>query len=142
METATASKILQALANGVDPHTGNAFPAGSPYQHPDTVRALFCALRVLEAPAAPAVPAAPAAPRSRAAQGAPENAGKPWSDAEDQALASGFDAGTQINDLAVAHKRSRVAIEARLAKLGKITLPPNSPVLKRQSGANAQPAQH
>lgn len=41
-------EILRALANGIDPHTGEEFPAESPYQHPQTVRALFTALRALE----------------------------------------------------------------------------------------------
>jgi hypothetical protein len=119
MEGPTALKIIQSLAAGIDPQTGEAFAPGSAYQQPETIRALFLAARALEAQ--------PAAKSN----GAHENAGKPWSDDEDQALASEFDAGTGIADLADAHKRSRVAIEARLAKLGKITLPANSPVLKR-----------
>ena len=60
MEKAAALKILQQLADGTDPHTGKAFGADSPYQHPDTVRALFVALRALDAPAA-----APAAGKQR-----------------------------------------------------------------------------
>ena len=142
MENQAALKIIQSLANGNDPQTGNAFPAGSPYQHPDTVRALFCAARSLEGAQHEAVTPGASAPKPRPTPGAPENAGKPWSEAEDTALAAEFDAGTQMIDLAAAHKRSRVAIEARLAKLGKITLPANSPVLRRQAGASAQTAQH
>ena len=33
-------EILTALSDGVDPSTGELFPDGSPYQHPDKVRAL------------------------------------------------------------------------------------------------------
>ena len=47
MQKAAALKILQQLADGIDPHTGQIFGADSPYQHPDTVRALFLALREL-----------------------------------------------------------------------------------------------
>ena len=121
MEKAAALKILQQLADGTDPHTGKAFGADSPYQHPDTVRALFVALRALDAPVA-----APAAGKQRAAaESAPSNSGKPWSDDEDKALAAAFDAGKQILELATAHQRSRFAIEVRLAKLGKIEQPAN-----------------
>ena len=49
MEKQAALNIIQQLANGIDPHTGEVFRADSPYQHPDTVRALFIAARALEA---------------------------------------------------------------------------------------------
>jgi len=139
MEKAAALKILQHLADGTDPHTGKAFGADSPYQHPDTVRALFVALRALDAPAA-----APAAGKQRAAaaESAPSNSGKPWSDDEDKALAAAFDAGKQILELATAHQRSRFAIEVRLAKLGKIEQPANMRGRKVASDTAAYSAQH
>ena len=134
MEKTAALKILQQLADGTDPHTGKAFSAGSPYQHPDTVRALFVALRALDALVAldapldaPATSAPPAGKQRAAATAgnAPSNSGKPWSDDEDQVLAAAFDAGKKILELATVHCRSRFAIEARLAKLGKIEPPAN-----------------
>ena len=138
MEKAAALKILQQLADGTDPHTGKAFGADSPYQHPDTVRALFVALRALDAPVA-----APAAGKQRAAaESAPSNSGKPWSDDEDKALAAAFDAGKQILELATAHQRSRFAIEVRLAKLGKIEQPANMRGRKVASDTATYSAQH
>ena len=139
MEKAAALKILQQLADGTDPHTGKVFGADSPYQHPDTVRALFVALRALDAPAA-----APAAGKQRAAaaESAPSNSGKPWSDDEDKALAAAFDAGKQILELATAHQRSRFAIEVRLAKLGKIEQPANMRGRKVASDTATYSAQH
>jgi len=139
MEKAAALKILQQLADGTDPHTGKAFGADSPYQHPDTVRALFVALRALDAPAA-----APTAGKQRAAaaESAPSNSGKPWSDDEDKALAAAFDAGKQILELATAHQRSRFAIEVRLAKLGKIEQPANMRGRKVASDTATYSAQH
>ena len=122
MEKADALKIIQRLADGIDPHTGQVFGADSPYQHPDTVRALFVALRALDAPPAQA----PSKQRATATgENAPSNSGKPWSDDEDKALAAAFDAGRKILELATAHQRSRFAIEVRLAKLGKIEPPAN-----------------
>jgi hypothetical protein len=135
MEKATALKIIQQLANGIDPHSGEVFRADSPYQHPDTVRALFTAVRALEAQSAPRQ-------RAASAGNAPQNAGKPWSSDEDQALASAFDAGKQVPDLATQHQRSRFAIEARLAKLGKIEPPANLRGFKAASTTAAYAPQH
>jgi hypothetical protein len=115
------------------------FAADSPYQHPDTVRALFVALRALDAP-----PAQTASKQRAAATGenAPSNSGKPWSDDEDKALAAAFDAGKQILELATAHQRSRFAIEVRLAKLGKIEQPANMRGRKVASDTATYSAQH
>src|SRR4030095_15086019 len=63
MEKEYTLKILNALANGIHPATGEQFGADSPYQHPDTVRALFEAMRAVESAAASAP--APAAERLR-----------------------------------------------------------------------------
>jgi hypothetical protein len=116
MERDKALGILKALADGIDPATGEQFPTGSPYQYPDTVRALYQAIHALEGPAQP---------RERNAQqkNQPENAGRPWSDEEDGRLAKAFDSGKTILQLAEEHKRSRIAIEARLVKLEKIPAP-------------------
>ena len=46
MEREQTLRILNALASGVHPGTGEQFSADSPYQHPDTVRALFDAGRL------------------------------------------------------------------------------------------------
>ena len=126
MDKIAALQIIQQLANGTDPHTGEVFRADSPYQHPDTVRALFFALRELNGQ--PGL-------RQRTAgnESAPQNAGKPWGANEDKALAAAFDAGTQIPELATQHQRSRFAIEARLAKLGKIAPPANMRVHRAEA---------
>ena len=114
MEKEQTLRILNALANGVHPATGEKFAADGPYQHPDTVRALFEAMRAVEGGGAPA-PAPerkPAFPQS--------GSGSRWSAEEEQRLASAFDAGRTVDELARAHNRSRAAIEARLVRLGKM----------------------
>jgi hypothetical protein len=121
MEHEQALAILKALAEGVDPVTGARFAADTPWQHADTVRALHRAVAALEASATAAPPAAPAEAR-RPATGR-GNAGKPWSKEEDEKLVAGFDAGQTVEALAVAHSRSRFAIEARLARFGKMPMP-------------------
>ena len=44
MEPERAIEIVQILADGVDPYSGERFPSSSPYQQADTVRALHLAL--------------------------------------------------------------------------------------------------
>ena len=48
MERHTAATILRALADGRDPYTGSRLADGA-HHHPDTVRALYCAIAALEA---------------------------------------------------------------------------------------------
>lgn len=112
MEMQTAVHIIGTLAQGIDPHTGERLPPDSPYQHPDTVRALFQAIQALSG--------MPAGRSRQSTAGIPENAGKPWNDEEDKLLAGAFDAGKPIPELAREHRRTRAAIQARLVRLGKI----------------------
>ena len=116
MEREQALRILNALASGVHPATGEKFAADSPYQHPDTVRALFEAMRAVEGGGAqtptPALERKPALPQS--------GSGSRWSGEEEQRLASAFDSGRTVDELARAHQRSRAAIEARLVRLGRL----------------------
>jgi hypothetical protein len=112
MEIKRAIEIIRALADGVDPHTGELFAADSPYQNPETVRALFEALKGLEVLNS----------RSKRTQSLPQNAGKPWTKEEDQLLVSRFESGTTVKDLSVQHARTQGAIQSRLIKLGKLTI--------------------
>lgn len=43
MEAANALVIIRALADGVDPQTGKVLSDDGPFQHPQTVRALYAA---------------------------------------------------------------------------------------------------
>lgn len=118
MEREQALRILNALANGVHPATGEKFAADSPYQHPETVRALFEAMRAVEGGTAPV--AAPAPGPARRPAPPQTGSGSRWSPEEEQRLASAFDAGRTVDELARAHSRSRAGIEARLVRLGKM----------------------
>ncbi|MGW8183521.1 MAG: hypothetical protein ACWGMT_06150 [Burkholderiales bacterium] len=114
MEREQALNILSALANGVHPATGERFGADSPYQHPDTVRALYASINALQAlhTAAPV--------REHKSGAAPSNRGTPWTREEEERLASAFDAGKSVEEIVRSHNRSRAAIEARLVKLGRL----------------------
>ena len=135
MEQDRALSILKALADGVDPVTGEQFSASSPYQHPDIIRALFWAVHTLSAPVRAQKQAA-----SRPEGAAATNAGKPWSEEEDAHLGKAFDACKPIEQLAEEHKRSRWAIEARLVKLGKISEPSAGMRFPLKKNAAAQPS--
>ncbi len=133
MERDTALGILKALADGIDPSTGEQFPADSPYQNSDTVRALYYAVQTLENPAR-------TGERSATQKNQPENAGRPWSDEEEARLGQAFESGKTVLDLAQEHKRSRIAIEARLVKLGKIPAPQSGTMrypIKGRSGTTS-----
>lgn len=113
MDREQTLRILNALANGVHPATGEKFAADGPYQHPDTVRALFEAMRAVEDGAPPpGTERKPAFPQS--------GSGSRWSTEEEERLAGAFDSGRSVDELARAHNRSRAAIEARLVRLGKL----------------------
>ena len=118
MEKEQTLRVLNALANGIHPATGEKFAADSPYQHPDTVRALFEALRAVEGAHTPAPAAAPAPERRPALP--QSGSGSRWTGEEEERLAAAFDAGRTVDELARAHSRSRAAIEARLVRLGKM----------------------
>ena len=115
MDTSRALEIVRALGDGVHPFTGETFPMGSPYQHPEVVRALFKAVYALQV----------LRQREKRQVGVPEHAGKAWSKEEDAELLAAVDAGVTLSDLAERHKRTSAAIQARLLKLGKEQLPPS-----------------
>jgi len=121
METRDALLVIQSLADGVNPHTGELFSEDSPYQHPQVVRALFIAVGALQR----------FEDRQRREQHLPEHAGKPWDDAEDKQLSGSFDAGVTVTQLAQQHKRTEGAIQLRLEKLGKV--PPSRPARFKRS---------
>lgn len=110
-----ALPILRALADGIDSHTGEVFPVGSAYQHPDTVRALLAAVAALESAGAAAAKESQQPPL-------PPQAGKSWSAEEDAHLREAFAAGSTVPALAESHARSRGAIRSRLMRLGLMTV--------------------
>ncbi len=112
---------LRAWADGVDPLTGESLPSEHPAQRADTIRTLYAAVALLETDGARTAPIARAEIAGRAQQ--PRNAGRPWSQDDDLALVTAFDAGAAVASLAAAMERTRGAIKARLVRLGKIEAP-------------------
>lgn len=119
MDEARAHTIVSALANGVNPLTGELFAVDSPYQSADVIRALYCAVRALDASARR---------RTRGQGAASSNAGKPWSEDEDSQLLAAFDDGLQLAELAQAHGRTRGGIQARLVRHGRLAPQGDRPI--------------
>lgn len=113
MDKSQSIHILKQLANGIDPNTGEMLPEHNPCQHPQTVRALFYAIMVLEKTKETATRHLSVDPRLA-------NAGKAWDKVEDDQLIEEFDSGMSVRVLAEVHKRTITAIESRLVKLGKV----------------------
>ncbi len=110
MQNAEALRIIRALADGVDPETGEVFEGESPFQNPQILRALFAAACELES-------RVKAESRSR---WLPENAGSAWSQQEDEELSRELQGGAGIPDLARKRQRTQGSISARPERLGKI----------------------
>jgi hypothetical protein len=112
-ETKTAA-ILSALANGVNPLTGEIFSADSPYQHADVVRALYAAVERFKQPEQ-------SKPKVRSRAEGLANVGKPWTDEEDRRLLTEFDRGRRPNEIAQDLGRTLAGIEARLERHGRLS---------------------
>ena len=112
MDDNKALAIVSALANGVNPQTGEMFEVDSPYQSADVIRALYVAVRALELSSRSKV-------RSNRAR-MPANAGKPWTEQEDRELLEKFDSGLTVAQLGQAHDRTLAGIQARLERHGRL----------------------
>ena len=113
MEFDRVKEIIQALADGVDPYTGEHLPVDSPYQRTDTARALYAILESAEAGKKSKNPADPSKP----------HAGGKWTPEEEQRLRDAFSVKKPIAEVAADHGRTPGAITARLLKLGLIEQP-------------------
>lgn len=117
MELQSARQIIDTLAQGIHPVTGEAMPEDSPYNAPPVIRALFAVSQALDKEG----PSAQKPQRQRSAP--PVNAGKPWSPEDDATVLAGFDRGDDPKVLADSLGRTRFGIEQRLIKLGKVVVP-------------------
>ena len=113
MELQIARQIIDTLAQGIHPVTGEAMPEDSPYNAPPVIRALHAVARALDT----------GEPPERARRTQPPNAGKAWTGQEDAALATAFDAGIALKQVAQELGRTQFAVEQRLVKLGKVAAP-------------------
>ena len=102
MDIIRARKILRALAEGVDPTTGDVLLGESIYNQPEVIRALYTVLEVTD-------------PKH---QDPLRNAGKPWTKAEENVLREEYAGNMKIREIAMEHGRIYGAIESRLEHIG------------------------
>jgi hypothetical protein len=108
MDVAAAKATLKCLVEGVDPVTGYPIPKSLVLHHAVVIRALLCALAVLEADAA----------RTRRRARLPRNTGRPWRQADDAHVIAAFRNGEPLQQIAANHQRSLASVESRLERLG------------------------
>lgn len=105
MNLERAKELLTALADGVNPLSGELLADEDSCNQLEIVRALNIVLRTLDTQ--------PGKPTT-------EKAGTPWSRSDEDLLCELFDAGCAKKEICDRLGRSSVAIAARLVKLGKI----------------------
>ena len=106
MEINRAKEIVSALAEGIDPTTGELLPEDSIYNKGDIVRALYAVLSALDA--------------KKPKRKLPKNAGKAWSKEDDDLLIDLYRSGASKKDICNTFKRTITGIAARLVRLGEI----------------------
>jgi hypothetical protein len=111
MREQRARQILQSLIQGVNPFDGEELPDGSILQQADVLRALLAGVSALEEGEA----------RAERRSQMPENMGRPWNAAEQEQLMTAFNEGEPLSEIALRHRRTLRAIEARLEKFGVIS---------------------
>jgi hypothetical protein len=107
-----AKQVLQSLIQGVDPHNGNELASDTILNRVDVVRSLLASIQAIEIVAA----------RDMRRALLPAAVGKEWTEAEEQQLREEFSQKISILEIADIHKRTVRAIEARLHRLGLMTL--------------------
>lgn len=105
MDVQYAKQLLEGLADGMNPLTGEVLPKDDACNEPNIIRALHTILRELD---------------RKTSKRTPENAGKPWTKEDDAELCRLFDNGSSVSELSHAFNRTRGAIASRLERLGKI----------------------
>ncbi|BDU40377.1 conserved hypothetical protein [Vibrio nigripulchritudo MADA3029] len=116
-------EIVEALANGINPQTGEVLPSESPYNSPDVIRALFYTLDFVKNPPKKATKVKKSLEQKQednVANGLPKNAGLPWSQEQRDDLRTQFISGVGITVLAENHGRTNGAITSELKKQGLI----------------------
>ena len=104
MDISQAREIIEALANGIDPITGEVFERSHYFNEPDIIRALHVAKEQL-------IKVEKMSPHKY-----PENAGKPWTTEDDEKLKALCAEGKTLKEISAYFKRTRGAIQSRINK--------------------------
>ena len=103
MDIVMAKEIVQAIADGVDPATGELLPSESVFHSPNVIRALYTLIANVpnDGPKDPL-----------------RNMGKPWTKIEEDKLCDELLSKQKISIIAKEHGRSASAIRSHMKHLG------------------------
>lgn len=121
MELYKAVQMIESVANGINPESGEAFPTDAPYNSPGIIRALFtCTQHIGHSP-----PKNKKTVEEKQAEnkgkGLPLNAGLPWTKEMKAELANLYKDGETPANLAQKLERTQYAILLELKKQGLIS---------------------
>ena len=106
MDINKAKEIVSALAEGIDPTTGEVLPDSSVCNKGEVVRALYTVLNCLDT--------------ARPKKNLPANAGKPWTKEDETVLINLYRLEASKMDICNTLQRTENGIAARLVHLGVI----------------------
>ena len=104
MDVIRAKEIIAALAEGIDPTTGEMLADDNVCNKAEVVRAFYTVLQNME--------------NSRPKKELPENAGKPWTQDEEKVLLELYNEGLSKKEISQQLGRTLNSIMARLLRLG------------------------
>lgn len=105
MDINKAKEIISALAEGIDPTTGEVLDAENVCNKGDVVRAFYTVLDALD---------------RKPKKNMPEKAGKPWTNEEEKRLRELYNSGLSKKEISSELCRTTGSISSRLARLGLI----------------------
>ena len=103
MDFNRAKEIIEALAEGIDPTTGELLPEDHVCNKGEVVRAFYSVLETLD---------------KKCKKSMPENAGKPWTKEEENLVIQLYSEGLSTRSIADKLGRSVGSIRSRLEKIG------------------------
>ena len=106
MDINRAKEILSALAEGVDPTTGEILPDNSVCNKGEIVRAFYAILNHLD--------------EKQTKKNMPANAGKPWAKEDEDLLVKLYHSGAAKKDICKTLQRTEAGVAARLVHLAII----------------------
>ncbi|WP_040727528.1 hypothetical protein [Thiomicrorhabdus sp. Kp2] len=120
MQQKEVISIIEGLANGVNPITGEILPSTSPYNHPDVIRALFHAINLIPKVRKPKQTLAQKQ-QANIEKGLPQNYGLPWNQTDIDSVIQQFNENIAIHLIADQFCRKPRSIIGLLNKQGVIT---------------------
>lgn len=121
MEILKALAMVEAVANGTNPLTGEAIPGNSHFNSPEIIRALFTCVQHIKHPPPKSRKTLEERQSENLGKGLPRNAGLPWTKELKEQLADAFKSGERPSGLAKKFERTKYAIVLQLQNQGLVS---------------------